>query len=243
MDELYWCAADPGWAYGLYFGILSSLTGGIPSLLVNAPFSPELTWRVLDGFPVANIAAAPTVYRALRASSASVPRGLRLRCASSAGEPQTPEVNEWALKALGVPVNDHYGQTEAGMLVNNHHHPDLVAPLRLGSMGQAMPGWRVVVLRDDRDEEAAAGTLGRIAVDIAASPLDPGSRATSTIRQEPGEVHRRRCWPDRRRRRMDEDGTCTSARDDDVIIMADTGSGRSRSSRCSPPIRPWPSRP
>jgi acetyl-CoA synthetase len=221
-DDLYWCAADPGWAYGLYFGVLSSLTAGVPSLLLNAPFSAPLTWQVLERFPVTNLAAAPTVYRALRANPDPIPSGLKLRCASSAGEPQTPEVNEWATTALGVPVHDHYGQTEAGMLVNNHHHPDLRAPLRQGSMGHAMPGWTVRVLLDDRDEEAPAGVLGRIAVDTPASPLawfqgylnDPAkSREKFTADG--------RWYLTGDAGRVDEDGYFFfSSRDDDVIIMA-----------------------
>ena len=83
---------------------------------------PTEIWRKHG---VTNFAAAPTVYRALRA--AGVPAGanewLRLRVASSAGEPLNPEVIAWAAEALAVPLHDHYGQTEHGMLVNNHHAP------------------------------------------------------------------------------------------------------------------------
>ncbi|WFU85574.1 AMP-binding protein [Bradyrhizobium sp. CIAT3101] len=79
------------------------------------------------------------------------PKLTKLRCASSAGEPLTPEVNLWAVDALGVAVHDHYGQTEAGMLINNHHHPDLVAPLKQGSMGRPLPGWSALVLKEKED--------------------------------------------------------------------------------------------
>jgi len=137
--DRYWCSADPGWAYGLYFGILGSLTTGTESLLVEGGFSPERTLSVLAREHVTNFAAAPTVYRALRNSGFGPVEGLSLRCASSAGEPLTPDVNEWAVGALGIPVRDHYGQTEAGMLINNHHHPELRKPLKSGSMGHAMP--------------------------------------------------------------------------------------------------------
>ncbi|MCB1690658.1 MAG: AMP-binding protein, partial [Halioglobus sp.] len=137
-SDVFWCAADPGWAYGLYFGILSSLQTGVRSILLEGGFSPELTLRVLAEQGVTNFAAAPTVYRALRGAGLPAPTGLVLRCASSAGEPLTPEVNEWAEVALGVSVHDHYGQTEAGMLINNHHHPAVKQPLKPGSMGQSM---------------------------------------------------------------------------------------------------------
>ena len=169
--DLYWCAADPGWAYGLYFGILSSLTTGTPSVLLEGGFSPEATVSVLAKYRVTNFTAAPTVYRALRTSNVIIPSDLVLRCASSAGEPLTPEVNAWAASALGVPVHDHYGQTEAGMLVNNHHHPMLKQPLKSGSMGQVMPGWKAVVLDRERDELAKTNEVGRIAMELEDSPL------------------------------------------------------------------------
>lgn len=221
-DDLYWCAADPGWAYGLYFGILSSLTSGTPSLLVNAQFAPEHAWQVLQRFPVTNLAAAPTVYRSLRANTDAAPGGLTLRCASSAGEPLTPEVNEWSRGALGVAVHDHYGQTEAGMLVNNHHHPDLAAPLRAGSMGRPLPGWHVLVLRSEADEPAPPETVGRIAVEVAASPLawftgylnDPAKSQEKFTADG-------RYYLTGDTGRMDADGYIYfSSRDDDVIIMA-----------------------
>jgi len=67
-DDVYWCAADPGWAYGLFIGVVGSLCAGTRSLLLHAGFSAELTARVLSEFGVTNFAAAPTVYRSLRAS-------------------------------------------------------------------------------------------------------------------------------------------------------------------------------
>jgi acetyl-CoA synthetase len=221
-DDVYWCAADPGWAYGLYFGILGSFTTGVPSVLLHAGFSPESTWAVLEKFQVTNLAAAPTVYRAMRAADAVIPGGLRLRCASSAGEPLTPEVNEWAETALGVHVCDHYGQTEAGMLINNHHHPALERPVREGSMGHAMPGWSMRVLYEDTDEVAPVGTLGRIAADITASPLAwfdgyDGDQAKSAEKFTAD----RRWYLTGDAGSVDNDGYFHfSARDDDVIIMA-----------------------
>jgi acetyl-CoA synthetase len=90
VDDVFWNAADPGWAYGLYYGVLGPLSLGVPSVLLHAGFSAELTWAVLSELGVTNFAAAPTVYRALR-SSGPPPARLRLRCASSAGEPLTPK--------------------------------------------------------------------------------------------------------------------------------------------------------
>ncbi len=220
-DDVFWCAADPGWAYGLYFGILATFMTGTPSVLLEGGFSPESTMAVLAQEGVTNFAAAPTVYRALR--SANLPLvTLKLRCASSAGEPLTPEVNDWAVAALGVTVHDHYGQTEAGMLINNHHHAEVRRPVIAGSMGQAMPGWKAVILDAERDEEVGPDRMGRVAMDLGASPLawftgydgDPAKTAEKFagdgrwyLTGDTGQV--------------DGNGYFHfSARDDDVIIMA-----------------------
>ena len=56
-------------------------------------------------------------------------------------------------------------------MINNHHHPELAGPIERGSMGRPMPGWTLDVLEADRDEPAPEGTVGRIAVDMTASPL------------------------------------------------------------------------
>lgn len=220
-DDTFWCAADPGWAYGLYYGVLTTFLTGVRSILLEGGFSPEATLAILEREQVTNFAAAPTVYRALRASGIA-PGPISLRCASSAGEPLTAEVNGWARETLGVVVHDHYGQTEAGMVINNHHHPALAAPIRINSMGQAMPGWTAAVLCDDRDEAVHDGETGRLAFDLAASPLawfsgyagDPAKSA------EKFSVDGRWYLTGDTARR-DEDGYFYfSARDDDVIIMA-----------------------
>ncbi len=170
-DEVFWNAADPGWAYGLYCGILACLTTGTSGVMTEGGFDAAQTWQVMARLGVTGFAAAPTVYRSLGASGIAPPDGLVLRRASSAGEPLTPDINAWAQTALGVTVHDHYGQTEMGMVINNHHHPRLRHSLKTGSMGHAMPGWRAVVLKEDCDEPAATGEVGRVAMDLRNSPL------------------------------------------------------------------------
>ncbi|MET8511815.1 AMP-binding protein [Streptomyces sp. NPDC005077] len=217
----YWCAADPGWAYGLYSAIVAPMAAGVPSLLLSGGFSAETTWRTLVDHQVTDFTAAPTVYRGLRSSSVPVPQGLRLERASSAGEPLTPEVNEWAGADLGLAVHDHFGQTEVGMPLANHHHSELARPLKTGSMGRPVPGWSLTVLADEKDEPAGPGVLGRVAIDVAASPL-----MTFRDYQIPGQKASK-FTPDGRwyltgdAGRVDSDGDFFfSSRDDDVIIMA-----------------------
>jgi acetyl-CoA synthetase len=221
QDSTYWCAADPGWAYGLYSGIVAPMAAGIPSLLLSGGFSPETTWRTLVDHQVTDFTAAPTVYRGLRSSPVPVPPDLRLERASSAGEPLTPEVNEWAATALGLAVHDHFGQTEVGMPLANHHHPELARALKAGSMGRPLPGWSLTVLADEKDEPAEPGVLGRVAIDVAESPL-----MTFRDYQIPGQAGAKftadgRWYLTGDAGRVDADGDFFfSSRDDDVIIMA-----------------------
>ena len=73
-DDVHWNVADPGWAYGLCIGIVAALAAGRCVTMLTAPFDPALAWQVLDRVGVTNLAAAPTVYRALRGAN-----GLRRR--------------------------------------------------------------------------------------------------------------------------------------------------------------------
>jgi len=220
--DVYWCAADPGWAYGLYFGVLGSLSTGVHSLLLKGGFDAAATYRILSERNVTNFAAAPTVYRSLMCSEVTPPRDLKLRCASSAGEPLTPDVNEWAKSALGTLVCDHYGQTEAGMLINNHHDPRLARVIRPGSMGISMPGWKAVVLDRSEDVELPIGEVGRVAFSVAESPLAwfHGYDASPEKSAEKFSADRKYYLSGDLGKMEADGGFYFSAREDDVIIMA-----------------------
>ncbi|MDV6245753.1 AMP-binding protein [Rhodococcus opacus] len=221
-DDVFWNAADPGWAYGLYYAILAPLASGTRSILLHAGFSAPLTWQIIERLGVTNFAAAPTVYRSLRADPTPVPAGISLRRASSAGEPLTPDVVGWSKHALGVEVHDHYGQTEHGMFISNAWHDALATDVPAGSMGKPLPGFVCAVLADDTDEFAAAGTMGRVVVDTVNSPLlwFPGYiDAPEKTAQRYAEDGRWYLTGDAGM--VDADGNYFfSARDDDVIIMA-----------------------
>jgi acetyl-CoA synthetase len=184
-NDIYWNMADPGWAYGLYFGVLGPLLLGQRILWRGGGFDARDAFAAIARYQVTNLAAAPTVYRALRAAGA--PSGFRdahgLRVVSSAGEPLNAELISWSRAELGVAIHDHYGQSELGMAVYFSHHPDLATDPLPGSMGHAAPGYRAVVLGDHGEERT--GSDGELAIDTAASPQywfpgyygDPGRTA------------------------------------------------------------------
>jgi acetyl-CoA synthetase len=137
--SVYWNAADPGWAYGLYAGIVAPLCAGVPNIVSTAKFDADTTWRILDQYAVTDLAAAPTIYRALRGAStrAGLPSLKRL---SSAGEPLTPDVFAWAQQQWGLQIHDHFGQTELGMPAGFAHHPAVATPGAARSHGAQLPG-------------------------------------------------------------------------------------------------------
>ncbi len=169
-DDVFWNIADPGWAYGLYYAVVGPLLIGHSTTLVEGPFTVDSTYDVIQRLGVTNFAGAPTAYRLMIAAGADEAEKIQgtLRCASSAGEPLNPEVNRWFDEHIKAPIKDHYGQTETGMVVNNHH--GLAHPVRAGSAGYAMPGFKVEVLDDDGNI-VAPDVPGQLAVDIKNSPL------------------------------------------------------------------------
>ncbi|MBV4508408.1 AMP-binding protein [Pseudomonas sp. BW13M1] len=169
-DDNFWNLADPGWAYGLYYAVTGPLSLGHATTFYDGPFSVESCARVIDKLGITNLAGSPTAYRLLIAagSAFSAPIKGRLRVVSSAGEPLNPEVIRWFADELGVTIHDHYGQTELGMVLCNHHA--LAHPVHLGSAGFAIPGHRIVVV-DEQGNELPAGQPGILAVDREQSPL------------------------------------------------------------------------
>lgn len=169
-DDRFWNLADPGWAYGLYYAVTGPLALGYATTFYEGAFTVESTCRIIRERGITNLAGSPTAYRLLMAASEEVEPELkgRLRAVSSAGEALTPEVIRWFAEGLGVTIHDHYGQTELGMVLANHHA--LKHPVHLGSAGYAIPGHRVVVL-GEQGEELPAGQPGILAMDRTRSPL------------------------------------------------------------------------
>jgi len=169
-EDSFWNLADPGWAYGIYYGITGPLSMGHPITLYDGSFTVESTCRIIKKYGITNLTGSPTAYRLLIAAGEAFSSKIKgqLRAVSSAGEPLNPEVIRWFAEELNVTIHDHYGQTEVGMVLCNHH--GLEHPVHMGAAGFASPGHRIVVL-DDNHQELAVGQPGILAVDRSQSPM------------------------------------------------------------------------
>lgn len=169
-DDTFWNVADPGWAYGLYYAVTGPLLLGHSTIFFDGAFSADSAVDVIRQLGVTNLAGSPSAYRIMIAAGPEAVAPIRgqLRAVSSAGEPLTPEIVRWFAEHLETTVHDHYGQTELGMVVANHHA--LEHPVRIGSAGLPVPGHRVVVL-DDSGRELGPAEQGIMAIDRKRSPL------------------------------------------------------------------------
>lgn len=160
--DVFWSPADWAWTGGLWDALLPTLYFGMPIVGYDGRFSPETAFRLMETHRVTNTFLFPT---ALKAMMKACPRpreqfDLHLRAVMSAGEAVGDAVFAWCREALGVTVNEMFGQTEINYIVGNSH---LDWPARPGSMGRGYPGHRVAVI-DDAGEVVAPGTEGEIAV-------------------------------------------------------------------------------
>ena len=169
-EDAFWNIADPGWAYGLYYGIVGPLLLGHATLFYEGSFSIESLCQIVKDYQITNFAGAPTAYRMMMAANPEhiAPLHGQFRRVSSAGEPLNPEVIRWFKQVLDAPIYDHYGQTEVGMVVCNHH--GLEHPVRIGAAGFPSLGYRIAVV-NEQGQELAVDTAGILAVDISQSPM------------------------------------------------------------------------
>ena len=189
--DLAWCTASSGWSKSARNVFIAPWLMGATALLQDARFDPEERLDVAQREGVNVLCMAPTEYRAIakRADLRELPA---LRHAVAAGEPLNPEVVRLWRDAAGIEIHDGYGQTETGALTGMPIGP----PVRPGSMGLALPGFRVWI--DD----------GELCVDPSTVP--------TFFLDGAGDV-----WRTGDRVRQDEDGYLWfEGRTDDVIISS-----------------------
>jgi len=159
--DRFWTPADWAWAGGLLNVLLPGLHYGVPVVAQKFDkFDPEQAFAVMARMGVRNAFIPPTALRMLR----SVRRpnaNVRLRSVGSGGEALGAETYEWGKSALGITINEFYGQTECNLVLASCA---AIGVSRPGAIGKPVPGHRVAVIRPD-GSRCAAGELGQIAIE------------------------------------------------------------------------------
>jgi len=176
-------ASDIGWVVGHSYTVYGPLLIGATTVLyegepVGTPDAGQF-WRVASEYQVKSMFAAPTAVRAIKKKDSQGTFPARydlsaLRYLFLAGERLDPETYRWATELLGIPVIDHWWQTESGWpIVANPTGLELL-PRKPGSPTRPMPGWDVRILARD-GAPAKAGEDGSIVIKL---PMPPGSLLT-----------------------------------------------------------------
>ncbi len=181
--EVYWAASDVGWVVGHSYIVYAPLFHGNTTVLyegkpVGTP-DPGAFWRVISEHNVKALFTAPTAFRAIKKED---PNGdylkkydiSGLRSLFLAGERCDPDTLAWAQDQLGVPVIDHWWQTETGSSICANYLGIELLPVKPGSPTKPAPGYQLKVLNSD-GKECSAGEIGAL---VAESPLPPGSFIT-----------------------------------------------------------------
>ena len=181
--EVYWAASDIGWVVGHSYIVYAPLLAGCTTVLyegkpVGTPDAGAF-WRVISEHRVKALFTAPTAFRAIKKED---PRGdlarrydlSGFRYLFLAGERLDPETYRWAGELLGVPVIDHWWQTETGWPIAADLMGLEALPTKAGSPTVPVPGYDVRVVGPD-GAEVAPGETGEIVVRL---PLPPGCLPT-----------------------------------------------------------------
>ncbi|MFQ5438810.1 MAG: AMP-binding protein, partial [Paracoccaceae bacterium] len=181
--EVYWAASDVGWVVGHSYICYAPLIQGSTSVLfegkpVGTPDAGTF-WRVISEHKVSALFTAPTAFRAIKRvdPEGTLLKNYDLSCLRTlflAGERTDPDTLHWAEKKLGVPVIDHWWQTETGWAIAANPVGVELMPIKEGSPTVPMPGYDVRILGED-GRELPAGELGAIVVKL---PLPPGTLPT-----------------------------------------------------------------
>ena len=170
--DMFWSPADWAWTGGLFDALLPSWAFGQPLLGYRGRFDPEKAFWLMEKYGIRNSFLFPT---ALKMMMKAVPKpaekyDLALRSIMSAGETVGEAVCAWTREALGVTVNEMYGQTEINYIVGNCA---AVTPPKFGAMGRGYPGHRLGVL-DDEGNPVATGEMGEVCVQRSCNgEMDP----------------------------------------------------------------------
>jgi propionyl-CoA synthetase len=181
--EVFWTASDVGWVVGHSYIVYGPLLHGATSILyegkpVGTPDAGAF-WRVAAEHGAVTLFTAPTAFRAIKKED---PEGehpkrydlSKFRALFLAGERADPDTVQWAERILGVPVIDHWWQTETGWVIAGNPLGLGLLPVKYGSPTAPMPGYDLAIL-DEGGKPVPPGAMGSIAIKL---PLPPGCLPT-----------------------------------------------------------------
>jgi acetyl-CoA synthetase len=157
-----WTPADWAWAGGLLNVLLPGLHFGVPVVAKKfEKFDPEEAFRLMAAQGIRNSFVPPTALRMLRTVRNPAGRfDLKLRTIASGGEALGAETFAWGREALGITINEFYGQTECNLVLSSCA---AIGVAKAGAIGKPVPGHRVGIVRSD-GTLCDPGELGQIAV-------------------------------------------------------------------------------
>lgn len=180
--DVFWAASDVGWVVGHSYICYGPLIHGNTTVIyegkpVGTPDAGAF-WRMIEEYRIKVLFTAPTAFRAIKRDD---PKGTligdydlgSLSALFLAGERADPDTVEWAQQKLGVPVIDHWWQTETGWAIAANPLGIEPLPVKIGSPTRAMPGYAIEIL-DDEGHCVGANELGAIAIRL---PMPPGTLA------------------------------------------------------------------
>ena len=181
--DVFWAASDVGWVVGHSYICYGPLIHGNTTVVfegkpIGTPDAGTF-WRIIEEHNVRSFFTAPTAIRAVKRED---PKGeyrkkydlSGLRALYLAGERADPDTIEWAQEILGIPVYDHWWQTETGYTIAGNPAGLEALPVKVGSPTVPMPGYQVEIL-DEAGHPQKPGELGAIAIKL---PLPPGTLPT-----------------------------------------------------------------
>ncbi|NCX07142.1 MAG: AMP-dependent synthetase, partial [Rhodobacteraceae bacterium] len=152
--DVIWTPADWAWIGGLFDVLMPGLALGVPVVAARlAKFTPDAAKEIIETLGVKNVFFPPTALRMIKAADCNI---AGLRSVASGGEPLGAEMLEWARDALGVTINEFYGQTECNMVVSSCQ---AAFPVKNGAIGKPVPGFDVNVIDDAGSPTEAEGDI------------------------------------------------------------------------------------